>query len=442
MQRRTLLKLLGGGIAALAARPFWAIADAAPSSDDYFIFIHAAGGWDVTLWSDPRNERKGIIEPASTGTVSTAGLTHWKNAKLDGETSTFEILSPRGSTLRLGPAIGGLLDLHDRLTIINGIAMNTVSHEDGTTYSATGRHRTGGVIPESSVDVVVASELGTAQLMPDVCVKFPSWFTGSRVDRRAIPLRVAEVDAITKSFARSGDFLDNDDRGAMAVALSQEASELSRRSVFPATYDQLTGQHAALPTLLDGRFTTAFSTKQLEASYPTLRIGPGGQRAAFALEAIKRNVVRCVSFGIGGLDTHNVNYRGHAHTLQDMFDVIANLVKLADETPHPTKPTAKLSEHLHILVVSEFCRTPQINLVGGRDHYPNNSALIVSPRFRAGQAFGATDPDQLLPTPFGTFVDGPRAVSPPDVLATFLAAFGIEPRRYMRDGEVLKALLV
>jgi hypothetical protein len=33
-------------------------------------------------------------------------------------------------------------------------------------------------------------------------------------------------------------------------------------------------------------------------------------------------------------------------------------------------------------------------------------------------------------------------MAPPDVLATFLAAFGIDHRKYMRDGEVVKELLV
>jgi hypothetical protein len=92
-------------------------------------------------------------------------------------------------------------------------------------------------------------------------------------------------------------------------------------------------------------------------------------------------------------------------------------------------------------VFSDFCRTPQINLAGGRDHYPNNSALVVSPRFHGGLRFGRTDGEQLLPAPAKTFADGPRAIAPPDLLATFAAAFGVEPARYLRDGEVVRELL-
>jgi hypothetical protein len=55
--------------------------------------------------------------------------------------------------------------------------------------------------------------------------------------------------------------------------------------------------------------------------------------------------------------------------------------------------------------------------------------------------YGASDTDQLLPKPSGTFVDGDRAAGPADLLATFVAAFGVDPRKYMRDGEVIKELL-
>ena len=56
--------------------------------------------------------------------------------------------------------------------------------------------------------------------------------------------------------------------------------------------------------------------------------------------------------------------------------------------------------------------------------------------------FGQTDLEQVLPAEGRQFSDGKRAIAPPDILATFLGAFGIDPRRYMRDGEVMRDLLV
>jgi len=163
-----------------------------------------------------------------------------------------------------------------------------------------------------------------------------------------------------------------------------------------------------------------------QLDYKARTLGQGALGAAFAVEAIKRDLVRCVGFALGGLDTHNQNYKQHAHTQQELFGTIATLVKLLD--------AAKLSDRTHILVFSDFCRTPQINLAGGRDHYPNNSALVISPRFKRGRTFGETDAEQLLPA-------GEHPLSPPDLLATFLHAFGIDPRRYLRDGEVIAEML-
>lgn len=440
MLRRTALQMLIGGATTLAMRRrLWAAMAAKP--DDFFMIVHAEGGWDVTLWSDPRNERKGIVEPPSTQNMDPGGLRMWKAARLDGGVQTFEIVTPAGSSMRLGPAIGNLVDFHDRLTIVNGIAMNTVSHDDGTVYSATGRHRSGGIIPQSSIDVLLANELGTTQLMPDVSIKFPSSFVGQSLDRRAIPLRVATVEAITKSFQRSDQYLDAEDRSAISAVLGEEAQLLASSSTLPGAYDQLASQHAALPRLISGELTKAFAPAQLAQAYPTLK-SPTGLRGAFALEAFRRDLVRCVAFGIGGLDTHYQNYRQHAHTLQELFGVIAGVLQQADAAPHPSLRGAKLADHLHILVLSEFCRTPNINLMGGRDHYPNNSALIISPRFKGGRTFGETDLEQLLPKDFGTFADGKRALTPSDILATFLGAFHIDPRPYLRDGEVVRAMLV
>jgi hypothetical protein len=440
MRRRTALQILGGGAAAaLLRRPLWAAATSPAASDEFFVFVHASGGWDVTLWSDPRNERLGIVEPASTDNTDIAPLTHWKSARLDSDTDTFEILAPRDVPMRFGPGIGELYQLRSRLTVVNGLAMNTVSHPDGTVYSATGRHLQGGRAPASSIDVAIANELGTAQLLPDVAVQFPSSYVGDRLDRRAIPLRVASAATIAKSLARGDAYFATTDRAAITAVLTDEAQALADRSTYPETYARIASQEGAVEHLIDDKLEAAFTQKALQDRYPqfdykTKNLGAGVLGAAFAAEAMRRNLVRCVCFALGGLDTHNQNYKQHAHTLQELFGTIATLVRVLDATPHPTRTSAKLSEHTHILVFSDFCRTPQINLSGGRDHYPNNSALVISPRFRAGRTFGSTDMEQLLPA-------GAKPYTPPDLLATFLHAFAIEPTRYLRDGEVIAEML-
>lgn len=450
--RRKFLKVLAGATAAGAAAqfPMQALADPPEGADEFFLFIHAAGAWDVMVGLDPRNERRGIIEPPNDDVLDTAGLAQWRPRTLDGDTNTFEPVRPSGSNLTFGPAIGMLAEHHDRLTVVNGVATNTVSHPDGTVFASTGRHLAGGRSPESSIDTLLANEFGRETLFPAISMNFPSWFVGPNLDRRAMPLRTGSVETVGRSLTRSALYTTGADRDAVTALLSQEARDLAARQQYPEVFQGMGLQYDALRRMLDSNLRAVFDGAALGAMYPAL-VPQGAERmrffqsgavnAAFAVEAMRRNVVRCVSFSVGSFDTHSSNYRNQALLQQDLFNLLARLVRTLEATPHPTLTGERLIAHTHVLVVSEFCRTPQINLAGGRDHYPNGSTLIISPRFRANFAYGSSDDEQLLPEPAGMFVDGRRAIAPPDILATFLSAFGVDPRRYMRDGEVVRALL-
>jgi uncharacterized protein (DUF1501 family) len=429
---------------AFAGLPIPAFAEVADTSE-FFVFIHAAGGWDVTLWADPRNERKGIVQPASSENTDSSQVRHWTDAPLDEGVRTFAPVRAKSGAV-FGPGIGGLLEMSDRITVVNGLAMNTVSHPDGGTFSVTGRHQVGGRSVAASIDTLVANELGKEQLFPVVSVQFPSAYVGENLDRRVVPLTVGQIGSVSRSLTRAQAYDSDEDRDAVSALLSKEAHDLAERSAYPDVVGGVALQFDALRRMLGSRLQDAFSAEALRKAHPALNYkgrfhGGAAVNAAFALEAMKRNVVRCVSFALGGFDTHGNNYRNHALLLQETMDLVATMVQQMDATPHPTKSGAKLSDHAHVLVISEFCRTPQINMAGGRDHYPNNSALVVSPRFKGGLVFGKSDPEQLLPAKVRRFVDGERAIAPPDLLATFLGAFQINPRKYMRDGEIVKELL-
>jgi hypothetical protein len=444
--RRRFLKLLGLGSAATLLRgPLSrAFAQVPTDSKDFFIVIHQAGGWDVTLWSDPRNEVKGLINPPSTDTCQTDGVTGWINQKLDADTSTFQLIQK--GNYQYGPALGSLLDLYDRMTVINGIAMNTVSHPDGTYFSATGRHLAGGRPVAASIDTMLGNELGVEQLLPIVSVNFPSTFIGPHLDGRAVPLRVSDITAVAKSINRSTLYDSTADRDAVTALLADQAHELGTQAFDPSVFEGMSEQYRSLQQILGDDSRALFDATKLKQAHPNFAYAGKYQgsrviNAAFAIEAIRRRMVRCVSYQMSSCDTHNANYKFHPLILQETFDMVAALVKEMDSITFDGS-SDKLSDHVHILVISEFCRTPQINLSGGRDHYPNNSALIISPRFRGNFHYGKSDPEQLLPLDSGSFSDGTRAITPADILATFVGSVGIDPRKYMRDGEVVKALLV
>jgi hypothetical protein len=448
-RRRTFLKVLGSvGAAGFASQPLLrAFADPPAASDEFFVLIHASGGWDVTLSLDPRNERRGLIEPGSSDTIDTGPIRLWRNAPLDADSSTFEIVQPSGSSLRLGPAIGRLAEMPDRLTVINGLAMNTVSHTDGTFFAATGRHLAGGKPVASSIDTMLANEFGRETLLPTVSVSYPSTYVGDDLDARVSPLRVSSVDTLSRMLNRSNVNTTAADRLAVTALLTEEARELGARSWYREEIEGMGLQLQALPRMLSPDVQQVFNASALTMAQPTLSSsglryqGRVAVNCAFAVEAMKRNLVRCVSFATASHDTHNNNYRNQALIQQELFDTLAALVRALDAAPHPTLMGQRLADHTHILVVSDFCRTPQINLTLGRDHYPNGSALVISPKFRGNTSFGSADADQMLPVNAGMFADGTRPVAPPDLLATFVSAFNVNPRKYLRDGDVIRSLL-
>jgi hypothetical protein len=469
IDRRRFLKVLtscGAGAAAAMGGPVLrALADM-PKDTEFFVFILASGGTDVTLWSDPRNQTKGLVNPASTGNTDVAVLPDpdlWKPTPLDAKDDTFQILTPPGNTpFQFGPGIGRLFDHADRLCLINGIAMNTVSHPDGKAFSSSGRHLAGGHPAASSIDTMVANELGVGQLLPNVSILFPSAYVGSTLDPRAAPLLVDSVGTIAKSLSRSSLYDSPAERDMVNAALSAEATDLAAIANDPRALQAMALNYGSLKKMLDPAVQPTFSSTALMTALPDFfnygTYKPKFQadaavNAAFAVQAMKLNLVRSVSFSLNAFDTHNSNYQFHLQTLQEGMNVIANLITVLDKTPHPTLSGHMLSEHTHIMMVSDFCRTPQINVAGGRDHYPNNSTLIISPMFKQKYLFSGTDSDQVLPMNVGdpqnpstaaranVFSDGPRPISPPDVLRTFLSAFGIDPAKYVRDGQVVPQLL-
>jgi uncharacterized protein (DUF1501 family) len=79
-----------------------------------------------------------------------------------------------------------------------------------------------------------------------------------------------------------------------------------------------------------------------------------------------------------------------------------------------------------VVVMGEFGRTPKINNLAGRDHWPDcYSVVLAGGGVRGGQVHGASDK-------IGAYPDR-DPVAPGDLTATILWRFGIDPAREMQD---------
>ena len=123
---------------------------------------------------------------------------------------------------------------------------------------------------------------------------------------------------------------------------------------------------------------------------------------------------RFVSIENGHWDTHRKNTWSLRELLCPSFDraIPALLRDLQDRG---------LLEKTLVVVTTEFGRTPKINTLAGRDHWPNAfSILMAGGGVQGGQVIGSTDRQ-------GAEV-ADRPITPADMTATIINTLGVDPR--------------
>jgi hypothetical protein len=122
--------------------------------------------------------------------------------------------------------------------------------------------------------------------------------------------------------------------------------------------------------------------------------------------------VRCVEVTLSGWDTHANNHATVHNLLTTLDPAFSALIRDLRERG--------LLERTVVLCGGEFGRTPTVNPVGGRDHWPTGfSMALAGGGIRGGKVIGETDPDGK-PEPA-------NPVTVPDLHATILTAVGIDP---------------
>jgi uncharacterized protein (DUF1501 family) len=126
--------------------------------------------------------------------------------------------------------------------------------------------------------------------------------------------------------------------------------------------------------------------------------------------------VRCVTVAFGAWDWHGTDREGtiehHAKKYLPVFDHALS-VFLTDLEERG------LLERVSVVVWGEFGRTPRINRIGGRDHWPTTqSILLAGGGIQGGRVIGKTDGTGARP------VDRPVHVQ--EVFATLYRNMGID----------------
>jgi hypothetical protein len=200
--------------------------------------------------------------------------------------------------------------------------------------------------------------------------------------------RLADLQVVERAFARGR---------RRQVEATLHADTVARASVMMTT-EQLKA------------FDVNHEPEDVRSAYGDTPFGRGCLAARRLIEV----GVRCVEVTLSGWDTHAKNHEGCrelAKTLDPAYAaLIADLHKRG------------LLARTIVLCCGEFGRTPTINKLEGRDHWPHGFTMaLAGGGLRGGQVIGATDPAG------GKEVENPKKV--PDVHATILTALGLDPHK-------------
>ncbi|MFN3202609.1 MAG: DUF1501 domain-containing protein [Bradymonadia bacterium] len=433
LTRRGLLQGLAatGGLAAFGGAgimPRLAHAQAHPDAQDrHYIFCYFGGGWDILLGLDPRDPAVFTNENLRTTRIQ-------PGYELLQSSEGFLVEAPNG--MIFGPHIGDLVRHADKMSVIRGMSMETLTHEVGRRRFITGKAPSGLQARGSSAVTWLADRLGSDQPVPNLSMRVEGYNKG--LADYASPLRVNSTADLLRSLTpgAGAELSPAVDRQVDALLANMAQCPGPRRApVWRAAEGgrlkarEMVGQ--GLDTLFDFESAQNPDVAALRDRYGI--IGNGGndpaRMAAFAAQAIMGGVSRCVSVQItSGLDTHFENWETDQGTRQQAgFDAIARLVDHLYETEYGNTGTRWL-DHTIIVGFSEFSRTAMINDRGGRDHSLTNACFLMGGPIQSG-IIGRSSDIGLEPTATnlqtGLSDAGGEVIRPEHVLQTLFEDVGI-----------------
>ncbi len=211
---------------------------------------------------------------------------------------------------------------------------------------------------------------------------------------------------------------------ASRVSVERDSARLTDRALVDEVFlaGRRRGEGAAQYGEIIGRARAMMSSEQLRAF--NVNEEPADVRAAYGATPFGRGClaarrlieqgVRCVEVTLDGWDSHANNHEIHRRLIETLDPAFAALIADLAERG--------LLDRTVVLCGGEFGRTPQLNPLRGRDHWPHGfSMALAGGGLRGGQVVGETDPAG------GRNVADPRSVA--DIHATVLASLGIDPNR-------------
>jgi len=440
LSRRGLLKGLAGvtglwaaeaglGCPKLGSLAFAQGARSAPSADDrYYIFCYFSGGWDILLGLDPRDPRD-YGEDRLRVTLTQPAYDQLAGVGRD--------IIHASTGVSFGPHIGRLLRYADRLAVVRGMSMDTLSHSSGRRRFLTGKAPSGLQARGSSANTWLAAQLGAEEPIPNLSIRVESFNDGA-LPTFADALAVTNSDDLIRTLSPAEPSLPPLVSRQIQASLQDAAScAEAQRSAFWRSAE-LARQKALEMTR--GDFAQRFDLRrpefaELRQRHAITNLNDSVElRGALAVQALCSGMSRCVSVEVtNGLDTHFDNWSTEQGARQEQgFDVVSRIADDLASREYYNTGRSWLDQTV-IVGFSEFSRTPLLNDNGGRDHALTNASFLLGAQINGGHVIGSSSQLGMQPMAVnlqtGQAVSDPSAgevVRPEHILQTLYAEVGIQ----------------
>ncbi len=349
-----------------------------------------------------------------------------------------------GGTRAIDTAVRGvqLAEGFDRLaeqmasvSLIRSLVSREGDHERGTYTVKTG-YRPDPTVIHPSIGAVCCHELpvGRTEIPRHISILPGQWpslggFLGERYDAFKTGDPAQPVPDLTSPV--SGE---RDQQRVRDLDVVERAFARGRREREGAAQHQATMARARLMMSSEQlrAFDVSHETSRLRREYGDTPFG----RGCLAARRLVEVGVRCVEVTLSGWDSHADNHGIHRQRVAELDPALATLIRDLRERDQLRRTV--------VLCAGEFGRTPRLNRLEGRDHWPNGfSIALAGGGIQGGRVVGSTDPA-------GTR-DPVGPVSVGEVHATIQHALGLDPAKTMStpigrtvrlsDGQPLRALL-
>lgn len=372
-------------------------------------------------------EKRGTERPKSLIVLWMGGgpsqLESWDPHPTSAVGATVEKIKTTIPGLEISELLPRMAEQMHHVSLIRSMVSKEGDHERGTYYALTG-YRPDPSVVHPSMTALISKQL------TDSTIEIPQHISLASGDGFVVPrggFLGAEYDAfrifdpgrnVRNMRANVSD--ERQARRLESLTVVSSAFRQKRPLQAPETLHQDLIEKAL--TMMSSEQLNAFSL-ELESKATVAKYGDSNfGRGCLVARRLVEQGVRAIQVVLQGFDTHVNNLEGQAkqfHILDPAFAALLSDLKERD-----------LLDSTIVLCLGEFGRTPRLNPLEGRDHWPIGfSCVLGGGGLRAGAVIGKTDPHAAKEVDKKITDRTPpqRPVSIPDLYATILTAMGLDP---------------